>query len=223
MKELDTPAPLVAKAEKEVCSAITNLAERVAPLYKQGQKLRAQMNGVGIEIGRHIIETCRAAEVEAQLNIINSKDKKISGGTDTRAHSWVSDQLARATGYSPEYLKQCARQYLGALKQHCAQTRVEAPDYGKGGVLKCALKELPTLEMKPPIVDPPKHPRMDELFTPETKSAKERAKEIAERVQRSIGEADRAAWKEFFNAISPVADANGFSIMVKGKNGGSFK
>jgi hypothetical protein len=228
MKEIEAPA-MVAKAETEICSAIVALAEQISPLYRQSVRLRAQVNTIGIEIGRHIIDACRSAEVEAKLAVLNSKGQKLTGGTDTRAHSWVAEQLATASGYNAEYLKQCARQYLGALTQHCVQTRQEAPQWVKGGVLKCALKTLPTLELKPPIVKQPDHPRMDELFTsseskiPETKTATERAKQAFERVNSLLGEGDRIAWREFFNAISPCAEAHGFAIMPKGKNGGNFK
>lgn len=231
MRELETPSAIVAKVDKEMChSAIENLAAEISPLYKEGLKLRTRLNGVGIEIGRRIIDVCRGAEVETRLAVLNSKENKIKngGGTDTRAHSWVADQLAKISGYNAEYLKQCAREYLGALKLHCEQTRQEAPEWGKGGMLKCALKNLPELE--PPIIDPPKHPRMDSLFTstdsvgePEKKSPAQRAQQAYERVNSLLGEGDRVAWREFFNAIAPSADAHGFQIMPKGKNGGDFK
>ena len=137
-------------------ASILNIAgELISGLYEESQNLSKRFNSSSLEIGRVIIDAARRSGCAENMAIVNNRGKKPLGGTDTKAHSWVADQIAEARGYSSEYLKQCSRRYLERLMQFCFENQIDAPQYRSGGVLIIDIAgELPKLDSwRPALTD----------------------------------------------------------------------
>lgn len=235
MQKLENPTPIVARAECD--GIIEKIAAKIKAPYAESLKLRKQQNDIGIHIGRVIAEACRDAQIEAQLAIENSREKKMEkgGGTDIKVYCFVAMKVAKETGYNAEYLKWCARQYLAALNEECKQKRLEPVKYLKGGAIKIDLpKNEPLPELKQIIVEKqPKEPRMDALFQepgvkPPEKNPEELAEEFAASFIRSAKLDERPVQptlvKAFAFKLAPYFEKVGLTIQEKkaSKNGGNL-
>lgn len=233
MKEHATP--IVAQAAIEVLAPIAKLAKRIAAHYDEALEFGNKEYAAGMKIGKSIIEACRDAEIIREVTRENSPAAKRAkgGGTDIRIHSYVAEQLAKAAGYNAEYLKQCAREYLGGLDKHLENSGQQPTEYKKGDMGKLANLPaiLPDIKAEPPLCDGIKTPKIQNVFgksensgEPEPLRSEEDGQKLATLIIKKLSKSDignQAVVRGIVKTLSPILEANGFVVRPKARDDNS--
>ena len=234
------PQAIVAKAEAK-CEAVSRLAKQISAQYEAAKDARVKSNSCGLEIGRAIISACFDQEVVAQVTVLNSKANKPLGGTATKVYSWMSEQLADNGGYSADYLRKCAKEYLDGYNALIAQGNLAYRTFKKLEINKAGVfgslpapggTTLPDVKevMGGIDISYSQCPEMETIFgerTPhETPTPEKLGIELADKfifkakLETSF---NPVLVKAFVTRVSPYLEKNGYAIMRAGKKGGSYK
>jgi len=213
---------IVAKAPTQL-EAILRLSKEINKAYAAAYDLRKKANEAGLALGRKIIEACNDTEIIGRVMSMNAKENKKTGGTPTKIYSYVCDELAEASGYNADYLKQCARNFLNALNKSREQKR-EKPYELQQGVFSTPPINTPAPEELKQFVKQPAHPRMDDVVPTEGEAAstppdeidliEEKLNGLLKRFTDPTGQprVNPPAFKVIIKKLTPIIEAHGFAI-----------